>query len=473
MNSNEIVLKHFSVNGKLYELVYTLDPKIKKNASPELQDQLDEAITQASYEAIKALKTDLESLTFEQCQTLMSKEVTPSETVKALDHKVSDLIKQVHLQVFNTAYPRKDNLFETFLDTWAESYLNKAQLEQLPTAQQKLAHLEQKIAALHSTLLTKVDKESLSKELITKFSKFLEHPEVIRVLTPELIGSCLRLIGLSFEQPLDNLYQILKKVHPTLRQNQKLLEHLKIFKTQDPLIDLSLLQSEPGEQLSERYKFLHRLESYLCHPLKPISTQSLITSDPSLQEPAPTFTRSPHLQQDNIAALIQPELGEFEDSTPIQEPLEILKQALKHNVDQGFRFTRNKQQIDDVEAFLTQLEDLPIQQQLEILTFLRPETLNHLKVTTLKDNTPCESTPIEFYFDLTLNQPGYKLELKALNFVYTKPTQTQGPTYHKWQASNLVVTRSNEVLSATVQQDSVKPTQAQQDGARLSYLLAH
>lgn len=236
INNNEITIKYFLDNGKLYRLVYKIDDTVAGLIPSAEKQKLEKTIQTTASKALETNPTLLNTLAWD------GKKVQGDivELDNTLTLAVQQASKKVAKEFFNpppdlSATPVSSALpaltitsnistFDDFTASIAEKHLESADKTEINAEVDQV----QKFALLKTKLQGKSD-PTLFNKIASDLSCCVKNPAFLKDLNPANFSALLSLLACSSVPALTTPQETLIKLHPYLANNQEFQDNLNLL----------------------------------------------------------------------------------------------------------------------------------------------------------------------------------------------------------------------------------------------------
>lgn len=413
INNNEITIKYFYDNGKLYRLVYEIEDDIASAIPSSLKDALQSSIQEAVNKTLSTNSDTVDSIKWSP--TSLSGDLAKlDETLTSEINKVSRTAAKTF---FNTLASTKKappstvvvtpgiTSIEALCASISSKYLTPTEKAALDAVDE----FEDRIAALGEALENKRD-PALFDKVANDFSEFLKQPQAIKEICPKNFSKILALFGKISVPKCLTPQAALLQLQPYFANNQEFKDNLKLFvkvtsdlftedddldddlddainnlceesieNTNDPEATFNALyRVSPSSRVFQLNKFYGNLESFIKNPtikteftstaLRPTIADKTasawsIMSDATRDQliPPADFTRTPGVDDATFDADLTRKINEIKndiivDLERLSFTLEFIEGDKRVTV-QNFKPDMNLDETERHEAYKKQLKE--------------------------------------------------------------------------------------------------------------------
>lgn len=251
INNNEITIKYFYDNGKLYRLVYQIDDDVASAMPTSQKDTLQSSIQEAVNKTLSDNSSKIDSIKWSPTNL--------SGDLQGLDATLTSEINKVSRMAARTFFDASTatskaapssvtvspgiTSIEAFCSSLCVKYLNPTEKAAIDAEDE----LDDKMALLAGELVKKRDPQIFDK-IAKDFSEFLKQPQAIKEICPKNLGKVLSLVAVIHSPKLLTPQDALLAIQPYLANNQEFKDNLKLFVkvTSDLLTAKDDLEEDPN-----------------------------------------------------------------------------------------------------------------------------------------------------------------------------------------------------------------------------------
>lgn len=232
INNNEITIKYFYDNGKLYRLVYQIDDDVASAMPASQKEALQSSIQATANKTLSDNSSKIDAIKWSP--TNLSGDLQGLDaTLTSEINKVSRMAARTFFDVSTAASKAiPSSIIVTPVITSIEAFCSSLCVKYLNPTEKALIDaeddLEDKLALLSEYLEPKKD-PLLFHKIANDLSEFLKQPQAIKEICPKNLGKILSLLADISTPKLLTPQAALLALQPYLAKNQEFKDNLKLF----------------------------------------------------------------------------------------------------------------------------------------------------------------------------------------------------------------------------------------------------